>query len=106
MELPIPERLRSTVESGEATELTAGVRPEHFQIIDGPIRSQGATVRATTDVVEFLGNEELLHVRVGESDFVAIVDASHRVKPGDVLDLFVPLEKIHLFDPQEGHSLV
>jgi multiple sugar transport system ATP-binding protein len=106
MELAIPERLRATVDGGGAAELTAGVRPEHFEIIDGPVRAQGATVRATTDVVEFLGNEELLHVRVGESDFVAIVDASHRVKPGDVLDLFVPLEKIHLFDPEEGHALV
>jgi ABC-type sugar transport system ATPase subunit len=57
-------------------------------------------------VVEFLGNEELLHVRVGEHDLVAIVDASHRVKPGDALDLHVPLEKIHLFDQQEGKALV
>ena len=106
MELAIPERLRPTVESGSATEITTGIRPEHFEIIDGPLKGPGATVRATTDVVEFLGNEELLHVRVGEADFVAIVDASHRVKPGDVLDLFVPLEKVHLFDTEDGKALV
>ena len=41
-------------------------------------------VHAVTDVVEFLGNEELLHVSVGEHDLVAIVDASKRVRPGDV----------------------
>ena len=56
-------------------------------------------------MVEFLGNEELLHVRVGEHDLVAIVDASHRVKPGDVLELYVPLEKVHLFDAEEGKAL-
>jgi ABC-type sugar transport system ATPase subunit len=55
-------------------------------------------------VVEFLGNEELLHVRVGEHDLVAIVDASHRVRPGDVLELWVPLEKIHLFEA-EGKAI-
>ncbi len=38
-------------------------------------------------------------------DLVAIVDASHRVKPGDVLELLVPLEKLHLFDVEEGKSL-
>jgi hypothetical protein len=42
---------------------------------------------------------------VGEHDLVAIVDASHRVKPGDALDLWVPIEKIHLFDA-EGAALV
>jgi hypothetical protein len=33
------------------------------------------------------------------------VDSSHRVKPGDVLDLFVPLEKLQLFDAAEGKAL-
>src|ERR671914_715765 len=75
----------------------------NFEIVDGDA-GPGAHMRATCDVVEFLGNEELLHVRVGEHDLVAIVDASHRVKPGDVLDLHVPLEKIHLFD-EDGRAL-
>ena len=103
MELPIPERLKGSVQQG-STELTAGMRPEHFQVSNGG-NAVGARVRATTDVVEFLGNEELLHVRVGDNDLVAIVDASHRVRPGDVLDLFVPMEKIHLFDTEDGKAL-
>ncbi|HSH21858.1 MAG TPA: sn-glycerol-3-phosphate ABC transporter ATP-binding protein UgpC [Candidatus Caenarcaniphilales bacterium] len=104
VELPIPDRLRPSVENG-GQELTAGFRPEHFEIINGQASGAGATLRATCDVVEFLGNEELLHVRVGEHDLVAIVDASHRVRPGDVLDLRVPLEKIHLFEQEEGRAL-
>ena len=106
VELPLPERLRSVVESS-SSELTAGVRPEHFVITNGGApKGEGATMRAMIDVVEFLGNEELLHVRVGEHDLVAIVDASHRVKPGDVMDLWVPLDKIHLFDAEDGRALV
>jgi len=105
LELPLPDRLQSAVDAG-GKELTVGFRPEHFEIVDGTAPGPGATLRATCDVVEFLGNEELLHVRVGEHDLVAIVDASHRVRPGDVLDLHVPLEKIHLFDQQEGKALV
>jgi multiple sugar transport system ATP-binding protein len=104
LELPIPEGLRASVADG-GKELTAGVRPEHFEVVEGTPPGPGATIRAMTDVVEFLGNEELLHVRVGEHDLVAIVDASRRVRPGDVLDLWVPLEKIHLFDTDEGHAL-
>ena len=62
-------------------------------------------MRATVDVVEFLGNEELIHMRVGEHDLVAILDTSHRVRPNDVLDMYVPVEKIHLFDQAEGKSV-
>ncbi|CAN5789842.1 ABC transporter ATP-binding protein [soil metagenome] len=104
LELPLPDQLKSAVGDGKG-ELTAGVRPEHFEIIEGQAPGPGATVKATCDVVEFLGNEELIHVRVGEHDLVAIVDSSHRVRPGDKINLFVPLEKIHLFDTQEGLAL-
>jgi multiple sugar transport system ATP-binding protein len=104
LELPVPNRLKSMIDDAP-TDLTIGIRPEHFDLANGQTPQNAASVRATTDVVEFLGNEELLHVGVGEHDLVAIVDASHRVRPGDVLDLWVPLEKIHLFDAAEGKSL-
>jgi multiple sugar transport system ATP-binding protein len=102
IDLPVPDRLKAAVE-GAGNELTAGVRPEHFEL--GDAAANTATFRATCDVVEFLGNEELLHVRVGEHDLVAIVDASHRVRPGDVLELHVPIEKIHIFEQEEGSAL-
>jgi len=97
-EMAVPDRLKSAVQADEGKELTAGVRPEHFEVTDGAAMGPGATVHAVTDVVEFLGNEELLHVSVGDHDLVAIVDASRRIRPGDVLDLWVPLDRIHLFD--------
>ena len=103
-ELPVPDGLQHAVENG-AAELTAGVRPEHFQIVNGAAPGAGASVRATCDVVEFLGNEELLHVRVGEHDLVAVVDAAHRIRPGDVVELFVAVDKIQFFDTAEGKAL-
>jgi multiple sugar transport system ATP-binding protein len=102
LELPLPDRLKGAAEASGG-QLTAGFRPEHFEIGDGT--TPGAKLRATIDVVEFLGNEELLHLRVGEHDLVAIVDAAHRVKPGDVLEMHVPIDKIHLFDQDEGKAL-
>jgi multiple sugar transport system ATP-binding protein len=105
VELQVPDRLRPAVKEAAGGELTVGFRPEHFEIVNGQAPGDGATLRAACDVVEFLGNEELLHVRVGEHDLVAIVGASHRVKSGDVLDLFVPLDKIHIFDPESSQAL-
>jgi multiple sugar transport system ATP-binding protein len=100
--LPVPDRLRPAVDASGGA-LTAGIRPEHFEV---GTRADGAvSLTAKVDVVEFLGNEELLHVRVGEHDVVAIIGAAHRVRPGDDIELHVPVEKIHLFDQEEGSSL-
>ena len=62
----------------------------------------GATVEGVAEVVEYLGNEQLLHVTTNNRDLVAIVDASARVQPGQAITLLVPLEKIDLFDPETG----
>jgi multiple sugar transport system ATP-binding protein len=100
LDWPLPPRLAAAMNG--ATKLTAGIRPEHLDL--GDVEGEFAVMRANIDVVEFLGNEELLHARVGDKEVVAVVDSSHRVKPGDVLDLKVPLDHLHLFD-EEGKSL-
>ncbi|HYL40897.1 MAG TPA: sn-glycerol-3-phosphate ABC transporter ATP-binding protein UgpC [Candidatus Binatus sp.] len=99
--LPIPTRY-GRVEAGR--QLVAGFRPEHLELGD---LAGAAAIRANADVVEFLGDDELLHVTVQghEGDIVAVVSSSHRVKPGDVLDLKLPLEKLHLFDKATGEAL-
>jgi multiple sugar transport system ATP-binding protein len=106
IEIPLPPRFREAVGQASSRNLVAGFRPEHLEIGNGDGAGTGARLRATADVVEYLGNEELLHVTAGGRDIVAIVDSEHRVKPGDVLDFRVPLEKVHLFDPESGSSLV
>src|SRR5438034_5298260 len=102
MAFPIPTRYRSGMD-GTST-LVAGFRPEHLELGELP---NSATIRAKADVVEFLGDEELLHVSVQghEGDVVAVVSSENRVKPGDVLDLKLPLEKLHLFDQGTGDSI-
>ncbi len=80
--------------------LIAGFRPEHLDI--GEAGSGVGSFRARADVVEYLGNEELLHVNAADQDIVAIVDSEHRVRPGDIVNLVLPLEKLHLFDGEIG----
>jgi multiple sugar transport system ATP-binding protein len=102
MSFPVPTRYKAGMEG--TTSLVAGFRPEHLEL--GEL-ANAATIRAKADVVEFLGDEELLHVTVQghEGDVVAVVSSEHRVKPGDVLDLKLPLEKLHLFDRESGQSV-
>ena len=104
MELPVPSGGASELTGGSVTipilphfreglqtagdKVIAGFRPEHLELTDIPAPS--ATLQGTADVVEYLGNEELLHVTVDGREIVAIVDSSHRVRPGDVVQLRLP----------------
>jgi multiple sugar transport system ATP-binding protein len=105
IEMQLPPRFREAV-GADGRKLVAGFRPEHMDIIrGGESAGAGAKIRAKADVVEYLGNEELLHVNAGGRDIVAIVDSEYRVKPGDVLDFTVPLDKVHLFEADGGKAL-
>jgi multiple sugar transport system ATP-binding protein len=100
LSVPIPDDFRGQIAGKDAI---LGIRPEHLDLkIDDPVFG---SLQGKADVVEYLGNEELIHVSAGGNDVVAVIDSEYRVKPGDVLDLKVPLDKIHLFDPETGLSL-
>jgi multiple sugar transport system ATP-binding protein len=86
------------------SSLLMGFRPEHMDIVDGD--AQAVSIPVAVDVVEFLGNEELLHAKAEETEIVAIVPSARRVKPGDRVSLGVPLDKLYLFDPSTEESLL
>jgi len=102
LRLPVPPRLRGSIADGR--EVVAGFRPEHLNVGE-PQGDSEAGFSATCDVVEYLGNEELLHLRLGKEDVVAIVNAAAQVQPGSEVRLRLPLSKLHLFDPESGESL-
>jgi multiple sugar transport system ATP-binding protein len=101
--IPLPARFRETVGPATGRRLVLGIRPEHLDIArDG---TQTGAIDAVADVVEYLGNEELVHFDVAGIDLVAMLSADQRVRPGDRLTLTVVGGKIHLFDPETGLSL-
>jgi multiple sugar transport system ATP-binding protein len=101
--IPLPNRYRDAATPRAGKTLVAGFRPEHLDIGEGG--SGHGAFQARADVVEYLGNEELLHVNAADQDIVAIVDSEHRVRPGDIVSLVLPLDKLHLFDGETGLTL-
>ena len=104
-----------------------GIRPEEFRM-DGAGPS-GATLSGTVDVVEHLGNEQLVYVRlpgatvpeqvkqakeqakeegsaVEASTSTARLGPDATVKPGGRVTLSVDTTKIHLFDPTTTNRFV
>ena len=86
------------------SEVTIGFRPEHLEIGNG----DRPTVRipASVDVVEFMGDQELLHAQAAGGEMLALVSSDHRVKAGDRVEFRLGLEKLHLFDPETEQALL
>jgi len=96
LEIPVPAQYRAAIGGSESRTFILGFRPEHLDVV--PPSGPAATAQSQADVVEYLGNEELLHIAVAGTDIVAVVSAERRVRPGDVVTLYIPLDKVHLFD--------
>jgi multiple sugar transport system ATP-binding protein len=101
--IPLPARARAVLSSSPGRTIVAGFRPEHLDI--GTAGVDAGSFSARADVVEYLGNEELLHVTAADQDIVAIVSSEHHVKPGDTVNLVLPLSKLHLFDGETGAAI-
>ena len=100
--VPVPAAFKEGM-AGMDGKVVVGFRPEHLEL--GDVEGPAAQLQGTADVVEYLGNEELLHVTSGGRDIVAIVDSSHRVKPGDVVKLKLPADKLHMFHAETGLTI-
>ncbi len=74
---------------------TLGIRPEDISIL-GEDGNENA--RGTVDVVENLGWESLLHVRVGELPLIARVETASAPRAGETVRLWFAADRLHLFD--------
>jgi ABC-type sugar transport system ATPase subunit len=99
------EPARVVAAQGTGKSLTIGFRPEHLKLANGA--SDGAMrFPAVVDVVEYLGNEELIHARAEGNDIVALLPSDRKVKAGEKVELAVPLEQLFVFDPESEKALV
>jgi ABC-type sugar transport system ATPase subunit len=103
MQATLSELQSASVRRFGGPEVVLGVRPEHLSA--GPASDGGLTVRASIDVIEFLGNDANVHVSSGDLDLVATVDAREPLKVGDNVVLSAPTSFLYLFDPGGGAAL-
>ena len=66
---------------------------------------EGLTFASKVEVVEQLGSEILLDVRVGNDSMVAAVDPTTRAKVTDTLRLAVNPERLHFFDTKTEQAI-
>ncbi len=81
----------------------AGFRPEHVELGNG--RAGSAHYQANVEVVEYLGDEQLAHLHLGDHDVVVKLPVEPRLQAGRQETFSVPLQKVLLFDEASTHAV-
>ncbi|CAN7552343.1 ABC transporter ATP-binding protein [Devosia sp. LjRoot3] len=81
--------------------LTVGIRPEHLRV---DVADNGG-INGVIDVIEPMGPEKLVWIKLGDQVLCAKLDASFGQKAGDQVWLSAQSENIHVFDKQSGVRL-
>ncbi|WP_418285641.1 ABC transporter ATP-binding protein [Halorubrum sp. DTA46] len=97
----------------ESVTVTLGIRPEDI-VVDVDGTPDGApdgdgrdhTFLATVDVVEPMGDENVVHLSVEEGPgLIATVDGLRQIDAGTAITVTIPEDAIHVFDDASGEAL-
>ena len=81
----------------------AGFRPEHLELGKG--KADAMHLAALVEVVEYLGDEQLAHLRLGDAPILAKLPVEQQLEEGRQEQFSVPLSKVLLIDAETEQSL-
>ncbi|MCX4165846.1 MULTISPECIES: sn-glycerol-3-phosphate import ATP-binding protein UgpC [Paraburkholderia] len=96
--LPIAGTPSIGSEVAAGREWIVGIRPEHMT----PGQPGAAHTTLTVDSCELLGADNLAHGRWGKHDVTARLPHTHRPAAGEALQVALPAQHLHFFDPASG----
>ena len=91
------------INQGSGHEVIFGVRPEDIIVSK---EKEKDSFETTVDVVELLGNEQILHIDLFNQDIQVIISAKNEIKTGDKLFVKFAPEYIHVFDTSSEKSII
>jgi multiple sugar transport system ATP-binding protein len=103
--LPVPESLRTATAGRGGRKLQVGLRPDHLLVEGQATRGPTAPLEVRVELVEPLGNEIIVHGRVGEASLVFRLPPQQAPEPGSPMKVSVELDALHLFDSETEKRL-
>jgi multiple sugar transport system ATP-binding protein len=102
--LKLPPARAKRLQSHAGQRVTLGIRPEDLRVgsNDG---ADGLSFPAIVEVVERLGSQILLDVKVGAVSMVAAVAPAVKASVRDQLHLAFDAERLHFFDDGSGNAI-
>lgn len=105
--LRVPDELAARVRPFAGTTVVFGIRPEDMddKRFAEAMRPE-STVTAKVEVKEAMGSDLFLHLKMGEEAIHARVNPATKVEVGGTRDVYVDMDKMHLFDKVSGDAFV
>ncbi len=97
--LPLPAARATRYAAHGTRPMLFGIRPEH---LTAQSRPGGALLHSRVSVVEPMGMETLVHLRIGATPCVARVVPETQASSGETVPLHVDMHQMHLIDPETG----
>ncbi len=96
---------QAPVPPAEVRRLVVGMRPEHLKPAAAGETAPGeCAIEGEVEVIEPLGAEQHVVIKVGEDLITAKLPREHRFALGDKAVFTVDPSRLHLFDPASGHA--
>src|SRR5438128_2946565 len=104
LRIKLPDQTAQRLRGHIGHQVTLGVRPEDLTVA-GAADHDHPCFDAVIEVVEQLGSEILLDMKVGEGVMVASVEPTVRVKVRDKLRVAMRPSRLHVFDAKTGAAI-
>ena len=99
--LELPEDKASIYRQYLGKEVIFGIRPEDAHDPEyAPPGIKRALVQAKVDVTELLGNEVIVHLVTGHTQFVGTFDPRTSARVGNTMQIALNMDRMHIFDKQ------
>jgi len=103
--LPVPQSLRAVTAGKGGKKVKVGIRPDHIVQPGLTVRGEPAKLEAKVEIVEPMGNELIVHARLGEFGLVFRMPPQNPPDAGATLPVVVELDSLHLFDAETEQRL-
>lgn len=105
IELPAEKasKLRGTKNAN--ADVIVGMRPENISCKEADLNKTNLIFECKVDITENLGAETLLYINVDDRQLVIRTNTSEAPELGDTIRFTMNINKLHVFDREEQHTL-
>jgi multiple sugar transport system ATP-binding protein len=105
--LKVPQIYEEELNEYKNKEIIFGIRPEDIydKMFAVAARSEN-TVRVSVDIIEPLGNQTILHAKVGDDLIVASIDPKTEAQVGQDMDLVFDMSMMRAFDKETQQAII
>jgi len=107
-QLPVPNQLSDRLKRSGVTEVTIGLRPEHFRASVSPGSDDESAlhpVHLTVDVAEYIGSSQFLAATLGSVRVTAAIEVNADTDELGTGEYLFDTRRLYLFDPKTEQAI-